>query len=328
MEKQRRIQALELYLSNLIIYFSGLLIIEFGPYFRQAFLPITYDILLILFLGYALLSPAYYVKYTTLTTKNKSYLALRALRRFAKSVMEEPWAALTKRTIFLAEEKVALLFILVKLFFLPLMVSFLIDNLQSVADSWTSSSFNWFSAALPIMFTIDTGIFTLGYSFESTRFHNIAKSVEPTLLGWAVALICYPPFNGIIGRYVPWGANDMIVLDNFWWTLLLRFSILGLLAVYVSATIALGFKASNLTNRGIVTKFPYSIVRHPAYASKVLMWWLTLMPVMTILFALGMLFWTCIYYLRAITEEHHLEQDPEYNTYAQKVKYRFIPQIW
>ena len=37
---------------------------------------------------------------------------------------------------------------------------------------------------------------------------------------------------------------------------------------YALASIALNFKSSNLTNRGIVARGPYAIVRHPAYITK------------------------------------------------------------
>lgn len=42
--------------------------------------------------------------------------------------------------------------------------------------------------------------------------------------------------------------------------------------IFAWASLSLGFKASNLTNRGIVTKGPYRWVRHPAYAAKLGIW--------------------------------------------------------
>ena len=38
-------------------------------------------------------------------------------------------------------------------------------------------------------------------------------------------------------------------------------------------------------------------------------------PIITWPFTLGMLFWTVIYFFRAITEERHLRQDPDYIKY-------------
>ena len=103
-----------------------------------------------------------------------------------------------------------------------------------------------------------------------------------------------------------------------------------LFAVYVWASVALGFKASNLTNRGIVAKGPYKYVRHPAYASKNLSWWIMAIPFIIsqgAVAVLGMAIVTFGYFLRALTEERHLSMDPDYVEYCKKVKYMFIPGI-
>lgn len=189
-------------------------------------------------------------------------------------------------------------------------------------------NFYWYPFFLTLLFTIDTLIFSIGYTFEFSSWKNKVKSVDHTLLGWLVTILCYPPFNWWLGKYIPWGANDYA---QFWspvGTTIFQAILLLLLMIFVSATLALGLKSSNLTNRSIVTKFPYSIVRHPAYISKTLIWWLTLLPVISWPFALGMLFWTFLYYLRASTEEKHLSQDPDYQVYCQKVKHRFIPFVY
>jgi len=57
-------------------------------------------------------------------------------------------------------------------------------------------------------------------------------------------------------------------------------------------------------------------------------WWITLLPVISLLAVLVMVFWTLIYYLRAITEERHLRADAEYQQYMRKVSWKFIPGIW
>lgn len=44
------------------------------------------------------------------------------------------------------------------------------------------------------------------------------------------------------------------------------------MAIYAWASWALGLKASNLTNRGIVTTGPYKYIRHPAYICKNTAW--------------------------------------------------------
>ena len=103
-----------------------------------------------------------------------------------------------------------------------------------------------------------------------------------------------------------------------------------LLFVYTWASVSLGTRASNLTNRGIVAKGAYKIVRHPAYIAKVTAWWVMLIPLLSNnpMVVTGMFVWTIIYFLRAVTEERHLSQDADYVAYCQKVKWRFIPGVY
>ncbi len=305
-----------LYLSHIIIYGACLLLVRYGPYYSTYLQPETQTILLYLYVGFIIFSPFYYFFFATpqAITPNKSYYILLGMGKLFHHHQ------LTK------EEKVSFLFLGVKLFYLPLMTNFLINNIKSFFDYLPQPT--QFPFILTTIFLIDTFIFTVGYAFEGKKLNNVVKSVEPTLLGWIVTLICYPPFNALVGNYIPWGANDYATLSTPTLTALLRGTSLFLLIIYLWASIALGTKASNLTNRGIVTKFPYSLIRHPAYTGKVFMWWLTLLPFITVPFFLGMLFWTIIYYLRAITEERHLSQDPEYIAYKQKVRFKFIPGVW
>ena len=113
---------------------------------------------------------------------------------------------------------------------------------------------------------------------------------------------------------------------------------------YFTASAALGTKGSNLTNRGTVSRFPYSVVRHPAYITKVMFWFLTTVPLFIVHFSAEGFSWkqylsnliltfaaficlASIYYFRALTEERHLIKDPDYQDYVKKVKYRFIPHV-
>jgi len=298
------------YFSGVVVYGLGVVLVQSLSYYQKALSPMTHPTLFWLFGAYLFLGPWYYLFLNKDEEESKPLLLLKGIQNLFLRGKIEP------------AEKIAVLFMAVKIFFLPTMISFLYNNMGSLWGLQFSQTYPWVITSL---FTVDTFIFTLGYLFEFPSWKNKVISVESTLLGWAVALISYPPFNSIVGSYVPWGADDYVFFWNSALTALFRTMIILLLAIYVWASVALGTKASNLTNRGIVTKFPYSIVRHPAYISKNLLWWITLLPVMNWKFAVGMSFWTAIYYLRAYTEERHLSHDSEYREYCQNVKWRFIP---
>ena len=192
--------------------------------------------------------------------------------------------------------------------------------------------------AFSVILFIDVFFFTMGYLLEAPFLKNTIKSVEPTIIWWIVAVMCYPPFNSNITNIIGWYSTDFPSFVNIYVHIWLNICILILMGIYSRASLSLGFKASNLTNRWIVTKWPYKYIRHPAYACKNIAWLIWGLPIVyvaistdnTSLFAvlLWLLWWAFIYYLRAITEENHLSSDPDYEKYKKKVKWKFIPKVW
>jgi protein-S-isoprenylcysteine O-methyltransferase Ste14 len=198
---------------------------------------------------------------------------------------------------------------------------------------WTSTSFDLFyHSTLASFFIIDVSLGLIGYLCSSRWLRNKSKSVDSSLSGWMVALVCYPPFNSITHNYLPYSQSSgspYAILQYEWIAILLKVIILLLFAIYVWATMAFGLRFSNLTNRGILTKGPYAWVRHPAYFCKNLAWWGESIrsfssPGQFLFLAV----WNVIYFLRAYTEERHLRQDPDYLAYCERVKYKFIPGVW
>jgi len=327
------------YITNLVFIWLGILLYRTNKYYLGFLREDTQAILLFLALAYTAVGFPYHLVSTHKGHESKGYkvisMIFRMLKDFKKYI--DDFVSGNELPKISKEEKRDLLFLLVKLFFLPIMINFVLGNFYSSQyqynllkprSSFSITNFNdyYYPFLISFFFLIDTAFFTFGYAIESKLLKNQVKSVEPTFLGWAVALICYPPFNQILGWYTPWYSNDYFKLGN--WTFFARVIVILLLAIYVWATIALGAKASNLTNRGIVAKGPYRFIRHPAYISKNLVWWVTALPVMSIAAFLGLSLWTFIYFMRAITEERHLMQDDDYKEYMQKVKYRFIPGIF
>jgi protein-S-isoprenylcysteine O-methyltransferase Ste14 len=223
---------------------------------------------------------------------------------------------------------------LVKAFYLPLMYTFLCGNISFIKDNAPfmtvvtghqfSSFFNYMNNFL---YTIDLAWVFVGYLLTLRIFDSHIRTVEPSFLGWFVAIQCYQPFWNMVspGYYAyddgyDWSQwlSKLPEIYIFWGTI-----ILILVGIYVWASIAFGIRFSNLTHRGILTNGPYRYMKHPAYVCKNLSWWLVSIPfISTVNFAdacqhcLLLLFLNFIYFLRARTEERHLSKDPTYVQYG------------
>lgn len=225
--------------------------------------------------------------------------------------------------------RLGLLTCCVKLFFLPLLVSWVINNTFHQINISKTFVFDLVALnawLLSLFIYVDTILFCFGYIFEFKFLKNEIRSVEPTFLGWLVCLWCYPPFNSVSYRIFD---HRLIDIGHAWpanVVMTMTFLITALWGIFAWASVALGTKASNLTNRGIVSSGPYRYVRHPAYASKLLVFYIQ--GIFLGQYFLGLLFgFTIIYALRAWTEERHLSLDPDYLEYKNLVKWRFIPGV-
>lgn len=274
---------------------------------------------------------------------SKSLRFLRVLARWARSPFESYRRGLAP------EDRLAVLSTLLKSFFGPLMAVLLMrlcmgawDNGLHIFEVGTSVSLRtlfdtygfWF--LFQAILFIDVFLFTAGYLVESPRLGNEIRSVDPTLVGWAAALACYPPFNSLSAIVIGSQASEFPQFDDPMLHVGLNVLILVLMAGFASASVALGLKASNLTHRGIVARGPYAVIRHPAYTCKNIAWWIGSIPAVSVAFDLSLLDGikamasvvgvTMLYVLRALTEEDHLRGvDGAYADYAAKVRYRFIP---
>jgi hypothetical protein len=275
---------------------------------------------------------------------SKSLRCFRVATGFARSPVEIWQRGLAP------EDRLALLVTLLKAFFGPLMTMSLMAFMMGALlngrallagpDMDFRQMFDqhgyWF-AIKGILF-VDTLIFTVGYLVEMPRLRNEIRSVDPTLMGWGAAMICYPPFNHYTSLILGSPVSDFPQFDNPMAHLALNILLITLMAIYASASVALGLKASNLTHRGIIGRGPYGFIRHPAYVCKNLAWWIGSGPLIAAGFAeswfkgvtavASIAGWSMIYILRALTEEDHLRKvDGEYAAYAAKVRYRFLPGI-
>lgn len=250
--------------------------------------------------------------------------------------------------------RLSILNLIVKWFFAPLMINWLfihiatllynIHNLLSLWDFWNLNFFflfnnNLFRIIFQTIFFADVLFFTIWYLIEIPFLKNEIKSVETSIFGWIVCIMCYPPFNMYTNQILWWYSNDFPHFDNDYVHLFMNISILVLMSVYSRTSISLNFKASNLTNRWIITTWVYKYIRHPAYFCKNMAWLIWAFPTFIIylwawnykmfsiaLFSVIGRMW--IYITRAITEEKHLlKWNNWYKEYMKKVKYRFIPGV-
>lgn len=205
--------------------------------------------------------------------------------------------------------------------------------------TWTRSDLSWgLQLGYDFVFFVDCGWALMGYSSESRWLGNKTRSVEPTAFGWAVCLACYPPYNNVLGTYLPleggpshfnakwlvemWPAAPMDLPLYF------KAATVALFTIYSAATVAFGFKFSNLTNRGVVSRGPYRFVRHPAYLTKCSAWWLEHIPTLTLQKAFFLSLLCGVYALRAWTEERHLSKDPDYRAYKKKTPWVLFPGLY
>jgi protein-S-isoprenylcysteine O-methyltransferase Ste14 len=247
-------------------------------------------------------------------------------------------------------DRTAMLGLVVKAFFVPLMTVFfcdqffhLVKNYDFLLDSVPTrvpmriEVREMYDCCLSVIFSVDVGLAWAGYVASSRWIKNGMFSVEPTLLGWACALLCYPPTNRVFGFYFSTpGESGFLTMDSKTAIIVFASFSIASFSLYTASTACFGLRFSNLTHRGIITTGPYALVRHPAYASKNFSWWCVMLPFalyeghqngyQTVLgHVVGLVALSGMYYVRAITEERHLRHDPEYRDYMKKVPWRFVP---
>lgn len=249
---------------------------------------------------------------------------------FFKTLVSLPGVLLRRPVYWNRTARLGMLTVLLKLFFVPLMVSWSINNWIHIRNLFTAFQWDYYFVnrfLVDLFILVDTTIFAFGYLVESGRLKSEIRSVDPTFLGWLVCLWCYPPFNSFSFRpfeyYLIKTGLDLPV----WGHMALTAVITLLWGIFAWASVALGPKASNLTSRGVVANGPYRYARHPAYAAKLLIWFIQgiFFSQFGIIILAG---FAAIYWLRSWTEERHLlATDPDYFTYRKEVRWWFIPGI-
>jgi hypothetical protein len=177
-----------------------------------------------------------------------------------------------------------------------------------------------------------------GYIFASRLIGTELKRVDRTWFGWAINLSCYPPLNAAVFgnwvRYVP--ASDIAsqVYHGMpawaYHTLsypVALYAVAGLIIffalIHLWGEAVVGIRAANISSRGIITRAPFSLTKHPIYVSKCFQWGVLYFPILNAIGFLnavqsGILFFLvcAIYAGRALSEEKLLAVDEKYVKYA------------
>lgn len=205
----------------------------------------------------------------------------------------------------------------------------LLGTIQYIEDT--------FDMWLKIIVMLTTIILTVSYLTDCNLLKNKIKSIDTTPLGVISCIMCYYPLTILANQFIYSYTEETMPLPNTTTKIISIILLVIANLVILLATARLGTKSGNLTNRGIVTGFPYNIVRHPQYSMQMVCLIITTIPLFLmndfmliekILYAFGTIGWIFVYYLRAVTEERHLIKDEEYQKYVENVKFRFIPKIF
>jgi protein-S-isoprenylcysteine O-methyltransferase Ste14 len=146
-----------------------------------------------------------------------------------------------------------------------------------------------------------------------------AGAVSRHVSDWLLAF--FGTFGGVLFR--PTGAHPHWGVDAG-----LGVQIVGLvIAVWSLRALgrSFGFAAAD---RGLVRRGPYAIVRHPIYASYVLLQLGYLLQSLSVRNALVMLFVSSCNVGRALAEERLLTNSGHYGEYRSQVRWRVLPGIW
>jgi protein-S-isoprenylcysteine O-methyltransferase Ste14 len=138
---------------------------------------------------------------------------------------------------------------------------------------------------------------------------------------WPWLLAAAGTFGGLLlrpsGAHPRWGVDAGLTLQ-----------LIGLV-IAVTALIALGRSFGFVAaDRGLVTRGPYAVVRHPVYAAYILIQTGYLLQSVSVRNVVVLLLATACNIGRAIAEERVLAAGADYQAYRLKVPHRLIPGLW
>lgn len=349
------------YLCSLLVYGLILLLLFIMPVFNQEVENpyISYlTVLFVYYIGYAVMGYPILMKFKPQSVLNsRNVVIVEYFKRWFKKTSSEDFLS---GILLNDEEKQAFVILFIKAFFGSYCLSLLCNkylihlgyDFEFLGAMWENSAAYVQSAGIwngiiqfiddttdmwvTLMLTLTNLVFAFSYLTESEYFKNKIQYADTTFLGIFSCVMCYYPFTLLTDKIMPISLKDVVPVESL--ALRITIYVLVILAniVITMAVLRLGTKSGNLTNRGIVTGFPYNVVRHPEYSMRMLYVILTVIPMYiigdlgflgNIVLTLGMFLWVFVFVVRAITEERNLIKDENYKNYMQRVKHRFIPYL-
>jgi protein-S-isoprenylcysteine O-methyltransferase Ste14 len=165
------------------------------------------------------------------------------------------------------------------------------------------------------------GLFVIEQTWFAVAFlvRRPPRAVSHRIGNWLLAFA--GTFGGLLlrpgGGHPPWGVTAGFALQ-----------LAGLLAAITSLAAlgrSFGFVAAD---RGLKTRGPYGVVRHPLYASYLLIQGGYVLQSLSVPNALVFAFTTACNVGRVLAEEKILTGSPAYRAYQQRVRWRLIPHLW
>ena len=146
-----------------------------------------------------------------------------------------------------------------------------------------------------------------------------ARTVTRRMSDWLLAF--GGTFGGVlfrpVGAHPSWGVQAGLAIQLFG------------LAICMVSFLALGrsfgFAAAD---RGLVRRGPYAVVRHPIYASYLLLQFGYLLQSISVWNGFVMLLVTSCNVGRALAEDRLLATNEQYDAYRTQVRWRLVPGVW
>jgi len=203
--------------------------------------------------------------------------------------------------------------------FLGLKVLFLVRYpIGLVAALKTIATGNhWLLQAVSTLIALELTLAINGYLFGFERIVPTLRSMQRSWVGWVSCLICYSPFILLIPP-----AKAIFNNESLWPVrnppVVIGIVLFGATLLSLSATVSYGLRFANLANRGVVTTGPFKLMKHPQYSFHIVGFWsaaIFFLPFSWTTLA-ALMFLTASYRLRALTEERHMSESPEYVQYC------------